>query len=140
MPEVGKGIRYHGPSGYANDWIEGWTDTAAHASWPLKVVNPGQYKVTLLYCCKPKNMGARLRVQIGTAHVEGTVTKPHNPPIMPSNECADPKIHYASKTWAELSLGQIEVAPDAKQMVVRTLEMPGRESIELKAVRLEFVE
>ena len=140
VPQVGQGIRYHGPHGYANDWIAGWTDTRAYASWPLTVVNPGKYKVTLLYCCKPKNIGAKLRVEIGKTGVEGTVTKAHDPPIMPSNECADPKIHYASKTWAELPLGEIDVAGDSKQMAIRTLEMPGGESIELKAVRLEFVD
>ncbi|MEA1952466.1 MAG: arylsulfatase, partial [Planctomycetota bacterium] len=140
VPAIGKGIRYHGPRGFANDWIAGWTDTTAYPSWPLKVVDPGRYKITLLYCCKAENIGAKLRVQIGKTHLDATVTKAHDPAIMPSNELADPKIHYDSKPWAKLSMGQVEVTPDATQLTVRTLEMPGRESIELKAVRLEFVE
>ncbi|MBN2293186.1 MAG: arylsulfatase [Pirellulales bacterium] len=139
VPDIGKGIRYHGPRGFANDWITGWTDTKAYPSWPLKVVDPGQYKVTLLYCCKPENVGAKLRVQIGKSHLDGTVTKAHDPAIIPAHECADPMSHYDNKLWAQLPMGRIEVGRDAKQLIIRTLDMPGRESIELKAVRLEFV-
>ena len=55
-PAPGKGISYVGRNGWANDWVTGWTSPDAYPSWPVDVVQPGRYAVTLLYTCAEANV------------------------------------------------------------------------------------
>ncbi|MGB1790476.1 MAG: hypothetical protein ACPHP2_14035, partial [Limisphaerales bacterium] len=32
------GISYHGPAGWANDWVDNWTSTNSYPYWILKVI------------------------------------------------------------------------------------------------------
>ena len=135
-----QGIRYHGKQGYANDWISGWTDTKAYAWWPLDVVEAGHYAVTLRYCCKPENVGAKLRVEADSSGVEAVVNKAHDPAVLPSRERVTPSPHYETKSWAELTLGQLDLPKGPVRLTVRTIDKPGDESVELKAVLVRRVE
>ena len=83
-PAPKRGISYKGDAGWANDWITNWTDPAAHAWWPLKVVRPGRFEVTLLYICPKESLGTKLRVEVGGKTLTAVVEKAHNPDPIPS--------------------------------------------------------
>jgi len=135
QPESGQGIRYVGEKGWANDWITGWTDTAAFPRWELDVVRPGRHEVTLLYNCAAEDVGARVRVQVGGAPLEGVVDKAFSEPPLPSPDRV-PRGEVFERRWAELTLGVVALPAGRTQLDVRALSRPGRSVMELKAVRL----
>ncbi|WP_298863866.1 arylsulfatase, partial [uncultured Gimesia sp.] len=65
-PEAGKGINYSGKghNGYANSWLEDWTDSAASAVWHLDILTPGTYSLTLKYTCNAKDVGCEIQTEV----------------------------------------------------------------------------
>ncbi|MEX2214521.1 MAG: arylsulfatase [Phycisphaeraceae bacterium] len=133
------GISYHGKSGWANDWITNWTDTKAYPSWPIEVVRAGKYEVTLHYICAQENVGAKVRVEVGGAAIEGTITESWNPPVPKVADRVSRKETYDT-TWKPLKLGVIELGEGVTQLNVKALTKPGAQVMDLKAVVLRRVE
>jgi hypothetical protein len=134
----GQGISYVGRSGWANDWITNWTDPEAYAWWPVKVVAPGRFEVSILYTCGRESLGTRMQVDVGGQTVEGVVEKVHDPAPVASPDRV-PRGEVYEKVWAPLTLGTVEVAAGATRLVARALEIPGRRACDVKAVRLRRV-
>ena len=136
VPEVEAGISYIKPQGYANAWITHWTDTEAYPKWIVDVMTPGSYEVTLKYKTKAENVGSLLRVELGEAHTEGTITEVHDPAPIPSPDRVEESPHYQEFVWREVSLGRMRLAVGKGELKVRAITKPGSEVVDLKAVRL----
>jgi len=139
QPARGKGIRYVGPSGWANDWITGWTGTAAYPQWEVDVVQEGTYSITLRYNCDPENAGAKIRVSVGDKSLDGKVDRPYVSEMIDHPDRIPRKEVY-ERTWGRLSLGGIQLPAGRTQLRVRALSKRGREVMELKAVEVERAE
>ena len=137
-PPSQKGISYNGPSGWANDWITNWTSTEAYPWWPVEVVRPGRFEVILMYTCSEKNLGAKVRVEIGGASLEGIVSKAHDPDPIPSPDRV-PRGEVYEKVWAPLTLGHIELTRGPTRLVVKAIQIPGSRAFDLKAVQLRRI-
>ena len=133
-----RGISYNKGAGWANDWVDNWTDTGAYPYWPVDVVNAGQYEVTLMYVCAAGDVGAKIRVECGGGALDGQVTKAHNPKCIPSPDRIARKEVY-EKVWAPLKMGKITLGKGVNKLIVRALSKPGKKVMELKAVRLERI-
>ena len=135
-PAPRQGISYVGANGWANDWITNWTDTKAFAWWPLKVVAPGRFDVSVLYTCAQANLGTRLRVEVGGRVVEGGVDVAHDPAPLPSPDRVKRGEVY-EKVWATAKLGAMALEPGEMRLVLRAVEIPGEQVCDIKAIRLE---
>jgi hypothetical protein len=91
-----------------------------------------------MYTCPAKNVGTKLRVEIAGKTVEGMVEKPYDPQPIASPDRV-PRGEVYEKVWAPLTLGTIELAKARAKLVVRALEIPGDQALDLKAVRLRRV-
>jgi hypothetical protein len=134
-PASGKGISYEGRSGWANDYVTNWTSTEAYPWWPVEVVRPGRFEVTLMYVCAEQNVGAKVRVEMGGTGIEGVVSKAHNPESLSSPDRV-PRGEVYEKVWAQLRLGTVELAKGRTTLAVKALRIPGRQALDLKAVQL----
>jgi hypothetical protein len=134
-PARGEGISYRGASGWANDWITNWTETDAYAWWPLKVVRPGRFEVTLLYVCPKEDVGTKFRVELGGRTVEGTVREAHDPETIHSPDRVARNEVY-EKVWAKLLLGTVELTTGGPRLILRALDIPGHQAADIKAVQL----
>ena len=137
-PASRQGISYLGRSGWANDWITNWTDTEAYAWWPLEVVEPGRYEVGLLYVCPKINVGAKLRVEVGAARLTGRVDRVHDPEPIPSPDRVRRGEVY-EKVWASQPLGIVGLKKGPTRLILRAVEIPGRQACDIKAVRVRRV-
>jgi len=138
QPSAGEGISYKGRAGWANDWITNWTSTEAYPWWPVEVVRPGRFEVTLMYTCPQQNLGAKVRVEIGGASLEGVVSKAHDPDPIPSPDRV-PRGEVYEKIWAPLILGSVELAKGRTRLAVKAVEIPGQQAFDLKAVQLRRI-
>jgi len=133
-----RGISYNKGAGWANDWVDNWTDTGAYPYWPVDVLTPGRYDVTLMYACATEDVGAKIRVECAGGTLEGKITKAHNPEFIASPDRIKRKEVY-QKVWAPLKMGKITLAKGVSKFVVRALSKPGGKVMELKAARLERI-
>jgi arylsulfatase A len=138
FPAQGDGISYHGPNGWANDWIDYWTDATAYPYWNLDVVRGGTFEVTLMYACAESDVGSVVRVEAGDSAVEGTVKQAHDPAPLPVRDRIGRK-EAPDKTWQPLVLGTIELSAGPSKLRIRALSKAGSEVLDVKAVRLARV-
>ena len=137
------GIRYHGPDGWANDWVEGWTDRAAGMVWPVTVgPGVGRVEAALLYAATPGQTGHAFTLGLRdggmreVAVTRATVTTPHAPPPLPSPD-RFPRGESPEKVWAVLPLGDLTPpAVEAGRLELGSIAPGGFEMPQVKAVRL----
>jgi arylsulfatase A len=134
-PAIGKGISYNGRAGWANDWIDKWTDEAAFATWPIDVVTPGEYEVLIDYCCPPANVGCVLRVEVGTAVVTGAIEEAHDPKPLPSPD-RFPRTEVYEKVWRPLWLGRLRLDRGPMNVALRAEKIVGGKMPQIKAVQI----
>lgn len=130
------GIAYYALYGWAHDWIDHWTDTAAWCAWPLKVVDTDVYHVYFKYNCAEENAGCRLKCSFGDQSLVTTIEKPFYELPLPSPDRQKRDQEAPERNWALHYAGEIELKKGEGPFEVQTILMPGTESIELKAVRL----
>ena len=138
-PAPGEGISYMGRSGWANDWVTNWTRTDAYPSWPVEIVQPGRYDVTLMIACAEEDLGARFRVEIDGQYLEGVVTVARDPPYTFSPDRVLRGEVY-EKEWAPLNLGALDLQPGPAQLAIKALAMPSTRMMDVKAVHVRRVE
>jgi arylsulfatase A-like enzyme len=162
-PAEGQGIRYHGQSGWANDWIDHWTDVTAYPYWNLDVLNAGTYEVELLY--HAGTPGSVLRLEVVprpggeasdrppgsdgptapdprapaeaevVATLEGRIDRAEEGVQVPSPDRIPRKEVY-EYSWGRLAMGRIELPRGPVELRIRALTLAGDEVAELKGVRL----
>ncbi len=137
-PSTRKGISYRGRNGWANDYVTNWTSTKAYPWWEVEVVRAGRYEITLMYVCAGENVGVKARVEVGGKSLEGVVSKAHNPDPIPSPDRV-PRGEVYEKIWAPLRLGAVDLAKGRTKLVVRAMEIPGKQAFDLKAVKVRQV-
>jgi len=138
-PATKQGISYKGANGWANDWITNWTDTGAYAWWPLKVVKPGRFEVTLMYVCSQENLGTKLRIEIGGRMLEAVVDRAHDPDPIPSPDRV-PRGEVYEKVWAPLTLGIVELDKGETRLILKASEIPGKQACDVKAIQLRRID
>lgn len=134
----GKGIRYAGKYGWANDWVADWVEMDAYPYWEVKVVQEGKYEIGLMYVCSQEDVGAKVRVEIGGRSVECTISKAHDPkPITSPDRVRRWEVY--EKTWAVLEAGTVKLKPWRGKLIVRALSKTGRVVMDLKAVKIKRI-
>lgn len=133
-----KGIRYLGRNGWANDFITGWTDREASASWPVRVEQGGRYRVEVDFIATPGQFGSRLEISVGEASLEHEFARAHHVPDVPSPDRVARKEVY-ERVWARDEAGTLELSPGPSRLVLRAKKISGDRMPDIKAVRVERI-
>lgn len=137
-PGEGEGIAYCSPRGYANQWIDKWTDPDAFAECPVVVDGPMKYKVVVRYACEQESVGSRMELRIGDAKLPFTIDEPWVSAVYPASE-QGPKAPngYLSREWRDTEIGEISVSPGETVLQLRGVEKMGEEFPDIKAIMFE---
>ena len=133
------GVTFKGRSGWANDWITGWTSPDDACSWEVDVVGAGRYEPALLYTCPAADVGSTIRLEVGGQMVEAALTKAHDPEPIRSPDRV-PRGEVYEKVWATLVFPAVKLREGRTRITVRATKIPGRQVADLKAVRLRRVD
>lgn len=129
----GEGISYHGPRGFANDWIENWTSTDAYPFWNVDIVKGGTFQVLLKYRVHPADIGSKVRVMIGEVSASTTIDQG----ILHAKHYIPDKFerpHSYPLDWIELPVGVVDLKPGQTRVEVHADEIAGAEAMRLKGV------
>lgn len=138
-PEMGQGIDYSGPQGFANQWITRWSDAGAYAECPLRVVQSGRYRVAIRYACDPGEVGSQFTLRVGKSVVEFTLTEPWISAPRPAPEVYRKRHNsYLSRDWKEMQIGEFSLAEGDYVMELRATEKPGPMMPDVKAIVFEI--
>ncbi len=124
-------------NGWANDWLVNWKSTDDRISWHVDVAEGGTYVARLKYTCPQQDMGATIAVTAGEESITATIDKAYDPPIIPSPDRIMREVEAFEKTWATLTVGEINLKQGEQNIVVSARQIPGEQVGELKALVLE---
>ncbi len=136
IPAQSQGISYHGRNGWANDWVDNWTDPNAFPYWNLNVATAGTYTVSIKYTCPDDAVGTQLEIRAGGDATTGTIREAHDPDPLPPRDLVSRKETY-DKIWKVIPLGTLTLPEGPTRLSVHALNKPGQEVVELKSVILE---
>ncbi|MEO5803362.1 MAG: arylsulfatase [Verrucomicrobiota bacterium] len=131
-------IRFFAGSGFANDWLTGWTKIADKIFFELEVGRAGLFDVELAYACPKENTGSKIRVSAGTNTVEGIVktARAERIPLPHRDGGSDT---YINRDWGKLKLGQLRLDKGPVTLSIEALSKPGEQVMDLKHVQLTRV-
>ncbi len=135
----GEGIRYVDPNGWANDWVTGWTNVEAFPAWPVEVVRAGRYEISLDYAVAPEDAGSRIRVEVGGQALEAMVEPAHVPRTVFSPDLVLRGEVY-EREWGRLPVGTVRLETGRTLFAVKAISKRNSQIMELKAVRIRFVD
>ena len=134
-PAAGHGISYHGPNGWANDWIDNWTSTEAFPFWTVDVAQPGSYEATLLYRVHPADVGDRVRLVGGEEDVTAELTQARWTAAIDSPD-RFPRTETYEQEWASQRLGEIPLAAGPQRIELHLDEIAGERGPQVVGLKL----
>lgn len=141
LPGEEQGIAYCEVRGWANQWIDRWTDTEAWAECPIQIVSDGRYEVTFRYACPDDAVGSRFQLKAGDASLEFTIEEPWISAPFPASEQVSQRSggYLSRKSWKDVVVGELDLkAGETPRMLeLRALEMTGAAMPDVKAIILE---
>ncbi|MEX2581540.1 MAG: sulfatase-like hydrolase/transferase [Verrucomicrobiales bacterium] len=138
-PGEGEGISYCEMRGYANQWIDRWTDVDAFAECPLRVAKAGRYRVTFRYACPPDAAGSRFRLEAGETSIEFEVEEPWISAVYPASEQVSQRAggYLSRDAWKDIVVGEVDLEAGEFPLRLRALKKTGEAMPDFKAVVLE---
>lgn len=104
---------------YHRDSIDNWSDESDFVRWNIEVVQAGRYEVVLDYGCHPNNAGSRFRIQVGDAHLDGTV-----------------EATAGRAVFRPVTVGTLDLPAGPAVLEIKPLSIPGRELMALHKIWL----
>lgn len=134
------GIAYHSLFGWAHDWIDFWTQTSAFPSWDIDLVSAGRYELKLKYALKAENKGTKLKIEIQEQEIilEDVPVFEHS--VFQNHDRVMRTAEAPETDWTILDAGIFNLEQGQTEIRIRALDIPGKETIELKEVILKRID
>jgi arylsulfatase A-like enzyme len=118
-------------------YFTNWTSREDHISWDIEITSNGRYDVEILYACAPADVGATIKLSVGSAHVSSKVTEAHDPPALGAEHDRVPRTGESYvKDFKPLSMGVIDLKRGRETLMLQATEILGKQAIEVRSVTL----
>lgn len=119
-------------------FFTGWTSVDDRITWDVDIATAGRYEAIVYYTCAKANVGARIELACGPDKVNAVVTEAFDPPLYGAEHDRVPRKHESlMKDFKPLRLGEIDLKPGRRPLVLRALDIPGPATIDVRAVLLK---
>lgn len=132
-------IRFHGKSGWSNDWLENWVNVTDEVTWDLKVESSGQFNVILEYTLSEGNEGVEISAIASGNTITEIIDELYNPELIPSPDRVVRGEVYEQK-WGRKELGLIFIEEGEQTITILNSVIPGSQGIELKGIILQKID
>lgn len=133
------GLQYKEGHGWANDWIVNWTEERSYATWPIKVVQDGEYAIALLYDTTEGQEGSEVEVTLGDKVVSTVIAEPFSGRLIESPDRVERKEVY-EKEWGNLQVGTLQLESGEYQLKVQATEIANEYAMELKGLIINKIQ
>ncbi|MEQ9309205.1 MAG: arylsulfatase [Balneolaceae bacterium] len=129
-------IRFHGTSGWSNDWLDNWVNTTDQVWWNLEVLEAGNYEVILEYTLAKGNEGVQITASSSSEMITTTINDVFDPEFIPSPDRVE-RGEVNEKQWAKKEIGSIYLQNGNQTLTIQNSKIYGNKGIELKKVILK---
>ncbi|HAK95416.1 MAG TPA: N-acetylgalactosamine 6-sulfate sulfatase [Planctomycetes bacterium] len=118
-------------------FFTGWKDTGDRIAWDIEVATAGVYEAVINYTCPAGDVGATVELSFGSSRVTAKVVEAHDPPLVGA---ADDRVPRGSESYVKdfrpLRLGEFRLAEGRGSLVLRALDIPGSQVMDVRSVVL----
>jgi arylsulfatase A-like enzyme len=116
-----------------------WTSTRGTVTWDIDVATAGVYEATVYYTCPKSDLGSTVELSFADARLRAKVTEAHDPPAVGAAADRSPRTGESLvKDFRPLRLGTMRLEKGRGPLVLRALDMPGSQVMEVRAVELRL--
>jgi arylsulfatase A-like enzyme len=117
-----------------------WTSKEDRINWDIEVNKQGTYAVEILYACPLKDAGATIEISFNDSKLITKVVQGWDPPLITDQDViARPVAESIMKDFKILEAGKIKLSKGKGDLVLRALEIPGKEVMQVRAVNLNLI-
>lgn len=133
----GKGLQF---SNYWPNlaWMMGWTDINDYPYWNVEIVTEGRYLVSIYYTCPETDIGSEFELTFNDKSLKGMISEAYDPDLIYSPDRVQRQGSY-EKPFKELIVGIIYLPSKTGQLKLKAISMPGKQIMELNAVKLTLL-
>jgi arylsulfatase A-like enzyme len=121
-------------------YFTNWIDTNDKISWPIDVVEGGKFQVEVYYGCAASDLGTTVELSFGDQSVSKKITVANDPPLIGAEQDRSVRGESLVKDFKPVKMGVIDLPPGKGELVLRAIEIPGKQSIEFRLLMLTRVE
>lgn len=139
LPKNSDGITYTGDtaSGYANSWITEWTSKDSYPRWPIEVLEPGDYHLSIEYACNSQDAGCQFEISVAGQKELIDITQPHVAGLKQKPDHVYSSNYQDRTSWATLEVGTFELPKGHAELIIRFKNKPGEKGIEINSITLQ---
>jgi len=121
-------------------FFTGWSSAKDRITWDIEVANKGDYEAVVYYTCPPDDVGSTVELSFGQSRAQATVTVPHDPPLVGAEfDRCDRGSESFVKDFRPLRLGKFRLEKDRGLLTLRALNVPGKQVMDVRAVKLTLL-
>ncbi|MCH2123260.1 MAG: arylsulfatase [Pirellulaceae bacterium] len=123
-------------------YFRNWTQLEDTIRWNVEVAESGTYDIELYYACPAKDIGSTVELSLKMNNprvsrdptVRGKVVVAHDPPVIGASQDRTPRQESYEKDFKALKLGQMTLAEGTGKLVLRALEKPESQVMEVRLI------
>ena len=100
----------------------------------------GNYEAVIYYTCPKPDVGSTVELGFGKNRVQGKVTEPHDPPLVGAEfDKVDRGSESYVKDFRALRLGVFKLEKGRGELMLRALDVSGKQVMDVRAVKLTLL-
>ena len=117
-----------------------WNSKEDRINWDIEVNKQGTYTVEILYACPLKDAGSTIEISFNESKLVTKVLQGWDPPLITDQDViARPAAESIMKDFNILEAGKIKLSKGKGDLVLRALEVPGKEVMQVRAINLHLI-
>ncbi len=133
------GVRRSAPAPNCS-YFTNWTRPEDAMTWDIEVHTAGRYEATLYYTCPAADIGATVQLSFGDRRVQSKLTEAFDPPLRGAEYDRVPRQGESYvKDFKPWVLGTLELPAGRGTLVLRALDVPGRQVADVRMVVLRLL-
>ena len=117
-----------------------WNSKEDRINWDIEVNKQGTYAVEIFYACPLKDAGATIEISFNDSKLITKVVQGWDPPLITDQDViARPAAESIMKDFKILEAGKIKLLKGKGDLVLKALEIPGKEVMQVRAVNLNLI-
>lgn len=117
-----------------------WTSKEDRINWEIEVNKQGTYVVEILYACPLKDAGSTIEISFNESKLITKVLQGWDPPLITDQDVIPrPSAESVMKDFKILEAGKVKLSKGKGDLVLRALEIPGKEVMQVRAINLHLI-
>ena len=121
-------------------FLTNWSEATDWISWPIEVLEAGNYQVEILYTLPQASVPTVLKIESGASRLIHEIQQPNDSPLRGMESDRFLRQESYVKSFAELALGTLSLEAGRQEFSIRAEMITNGQSIDLRMLTLRRVE